>query len=102
MYATWGCKNICSTLCITTITTQILPSTYNVFGSLQKQIITLDLVNITPHHTPETITKVSTTDRNRIHNIKNNINNITMGITSKCRKTADPRTNINPPMVLQL
>ena len=39
MYATWRCKNKCSTLCITTVTTQILPAPYNVLGSL-KNILT--------------------------------------------------------------
>ena len=62
----------------------------------------LDIVNIPLDHPPETITKVSTTERNRIHNMKELINNIVMGITSTCSNTAYPRTNTNYPMVQQL
>ena len=45
-------------------------------------MIPLDIVNIPPYHSPETITNVSTTERNRIHNIKKYINKIRMGITT--------------------
>ena len=62
---------------------------------ITKSINPLDIVNIPSDHPPETITKVSTTERNRIHNLTSHINNIIMGITSTGSNTADPRTNTN-------
>ena len=67
-----------------------------------KWINTLDLINIPPGHPLETITKVSTTDRNIIRHLTIQINNITIGITSTRSNTADPRTNNNSTMVPHL
>ena len=71
MYATWRCKNMCRKLCITTVTTKILPAPYNVLGSLKKN--PLDIVNISPYHPPGKTIRVSTTERNIIHNMKNRL-----------------------------
>ena len=62
----------------------------------------LDIVNIPPDHPPGTITNISTTERNKIHNLTRQINNIIMGITSTGINTSDPRTNTNSPMVPHL
>ena len=45
--------------------------TYTIYQVHYKCINPLDLVNIPPYHPPETITKVSTTERNIIHNMTN-------------------------------
>ena len=57
----------------------------------------LDIGNIQPDHQPSKITKVSTIERNIIHNLTIDINNIIMGITSKVTNTAYPITNTNSP-----
>ena len=64
---------------------------------ITKLINPLDLVNIPPDRPPETITKVSTTEINIIHNLTRQINNIIMGITSTGINISDPRTNTNYP-----
>ena len=69
---------------------------------ITKYINPLDILNISPYHPPETITKVSTTERNIIHNMKKQINNVMMVITGTCRNTAYPITNTNYPMVPHL
>ena len=69
---------------------------------ITKYINPLDVVNISPYHPPEKITKVSTTERNIINNMKKQINNIMMGITSTGSNTAYPITNINCPMLSHL
>ena len=69
---------------------------------ITKLINALHLVNIPPDYTPETITKVSTTVRNIIHNLTIQINNIIMGITITGSNTAYSITNINSPMVTHL
>ena len=48
---------------------------------------------------PKKMTKVPTTERNRLHNLKIQINEIIMGITSKGSNTTEPITNTNPPYV---
>ena len=58
----------------------------------------LDIVNITPDYPPETITNISTTEKNIIHILTRHMNNITMGITSTGSKTNDPRSNISSTM----
>ena len=92
---------MCITLCSTTVTTQILSAQYNVVDFF-KLINPLDLINIPPDYSPETITKVSTTERNRMHNLTRQINNIVMGVTSTCDNTLDPRNNTNYHMVTHL
>ena len=56
-------------------------------GFITKVINPIDIVNIPPYHLPEIITKVSTTERNIIHNMTKQINNIIMGINSTCSNT---------------
>ena len=69
---------------------------------ITKFINLIYLLKILPYHPPETINKVSTTERNIIHNMTKQINNIIMGITSTCRNTAYPRTRTNSYMVPHL
>ena len=64
---------------------------------ITKRINPLDHVNIPPDHPPETITKVSTIERNRIHNLTRQINNIIMGKTSTGSNNTD--YNATPPRV---
>ena len=66
---------------------------------IPKLINPLYLVNISPDHPLDTITKFSTTEINIIHNLTRQINKIIMGITSTGINTTDPRTNTNYPMV---
>ena len=69
---------------------------------ITKYINPLNIVNIPPYHPPGTITKVSTTDINRIHDMGKHTNNIIMGMTSTCSNTAYPRTNTKSNMVTHL
>ena len=62
----------------------------------------LDLVNIPPDYPPETTSKVSTTERNRIHHLTRYINNIIMGITSTGRITAETISKTNSPMLIHI
>ena len=64
-------------------------------GFITSWINPLDLVNIQLDHPLETITNVSSKDRNVIYNLTKEINNIITGITSAGRNTEDTRTNTN-------
>ena len=55
----------------------------------------LDIGNIQSGHPPETITRVTTTERNIIHNIPIEINTTIMGGTITGINTADLSNNIN-------
>ena len=57
----------------------------------------IDLGNIQPYHPLATITRVSTIERYRIHNLARDINNIIMVINSTGRNTIYPITNTNSP-----
>ena len=57
----------------------------------------LDIEKFQPDQSPATITEVSITEINIMHNLTREINKIIMGITSTGSNTSDTKTNTNYP-----